>query len=81
MPSDKPCFRSQYQTAVAVITGLVSAMSVISLIIKYFDVGLAPIAAQFIQHYRNIIAFFLDPVLTYLPFRVPAWYRDALSFP
>ena len=76
MPSEPPTFRSQYLFAFSILSGLVSAMSLISLIIKYFDVGLAPIAAQLVQFYRDVVAFFLDPILAYVPFRIPAWYRD-----
>jgi hypothetical protein len=51
-------------------------MSVISLMNRYFEGGITKLAQLFIDHYRSMIAFFLDPLLAFLPFSVPAWYRD-----
>jgi hypothetical protein len=53
-------------------------MSVISLVNRYFEGGITKLAQLFIDHYRSMIAFFLDPLLAFLPFSVPAW--SVISF-
>jgi hypothetical protein len=68
---------SETRNTYAVISGLVSAISVISLVAKVFDVGLAPVLREFIEFYRRIANILISPLLYIVPFQVPEWYRDA----
>jgi hypothetical protein len=64
----------------ALLGGVVSAASLISLLQKISGVELVPVLAQCMAYGQQIIGFFTEPIMTVLarvlPFAVPEWYRD-----
>ena len=69
--------RREVSNLYAIIGGLVSAGSLISLVQKFFNIGLAPVLAEFVAYYRRIAHFFVDWLFFWVPFEVPGWYKDA----
>jgi hypothetical protein len=61
--------RQEVSNSYAIITGVVSAGSVISLIQKIFSVGLVPVLAEFVAYYRKITHFFVDWIVFWV--RIP----------
>lgn len=66
---------------------VVSALAIISLIVKVLDVGLDPVLEQALKHYRDLVhpitAFLLKGVEWLIPdLRFPDWFKDvyAMSF-
>ena len=61
----------------AAIGIFVSASSIISLIVRVFDVGLAPVLFDFVEFYRSLI-WPIYGLLDYLPISIPAWVGDII---
>jgi hypothetical protein len=68
---------SEARRTYAIISGLASSISVISLTAKLFHIGLAPLLNEFIDFYRKFARAVISPILYFLPFTAPEWYRDA----
>ena len=80
--AEQTTVRREVSNFYAIIGGVVSAGSLISLAQKAFNVGLAPVLAELVAYYRQIVHFFTDWLLSWVPFHVPDWYHDlcVLSF-
>jgi len=50
-----------------------SALSVVSVIQRFWNVGLVPLLSDFLAFYRKAFYSFFD----FLPFSLPGWYKDA----
>jgi hypothetical protein len=64
----------------AVLGSVVSGGALICLLQKIFRVGLAPVLAEGMGSFQEIVHFFTEPIMTVLagvlPFAVPEWYCD-----
>lgn len=69
-------WKREYLYWYAIGGGLINAASAISLIEKIFSVGLAPVFQEFINYYRKVAYFFLDPIFSLLPLYVSSSYKD-----
>lgn len=68
--------RREVSNFYAIIGGVVSAGSLISLVQKVFNVGLAPVLAEFVAYYRRITNFFVDWLFFWWPFELSEIYKD-----
>ena len=75
--AEQATMQKEVSNAYAIIGGLVSAGSLISLVQKLFSVGLSPVLYEFVAYYRRVAYFFVDWMTFWLPFQVPGWYKDA----
>lgn len=64
----------------ALLGSIVSGGALICLLQKIFGVGLAPVLAESVASFQEIVRFFTEPIMTVLsrivPFSVPEWYCD-----
>jgi len=68
--------RSEIDFQANIIGVPVSAIALIDLIQKIFDIGLAPVFAEFIEMWRHATAPLVHLLSAVLPFRVPQGYCD-----
>src|SRR5688572_25342652 len=65
---------------------LLSSTSLVSLVQKFFNIGLTPVFADYLQFYRAVVYPFSDTIIYVLRnltgIHTPEWYREAwpLSF-
>ena len=71
--------KSEFSFWFAVVGGIASAASLISLIHRIFGIGIAPIFQEFIQFYRDLSYYFIDMLAFPLPFHLPGWYKDLVG--
>jgi hypothetical protein len=71
-------FRSEYRIWFVALGALASSASLISLIQRLFNVGLAGTLLELLEYYRTIMYQIIDHLIP-LPFALPAWYKDCIS--
>jgi len=80
MTADKTRPRHALQTykyMLGALSGLVGALSVVSITVKIWKVGLSPVLVELLAFYTRIVRATTDPIISILPFNTSDWYRDA----
>ncbi len=64
--------KSSYGFWIAVCGAVPSALSIISVTQRTFNIGLQPILLDIVSYYRKLVS----PLFGFLPFEIPGWYKD-----
>ena len=72
-------FRHSLNWGLAMLAGLISAMSIIKVLVFAFDIGLIPLLDRIVAFYRGVLQPLYELVaLLPLPFTIPQWAIDLL---